>query len=119
MGWQRWQTRSTEARFARIDPTPPVRDLPPAPVPAPAPASEPPAASDPSAQPIPSAPVSTVPPVSEAAESPGPPPDSQRNASIEVNVPNGEAGMAVQVVASERTWVSITVNGRSVFSGTL
>jgi hypothetical protein len=27
--------------------------------------------------------------------------------------------MAVQVVASERTWVSITVNGRSVFSGTL
>jgi hypothetical protein len=27
--------------------------------------------------------------------------------------------MAVQVVASEQTWVSITVNGRSVFSGTL
>jgi hypothetical protein len=27
--------------------------------------------------------------------------------------------MAVQVVATEKTWVSITVNGRSVFSGTL
>jgi len=45
--------------------------------------------------------------------------DPPKRASIEVNVPQDAPGMAVQVVASEKTWVSITVNGRSVFSGIL
>ena len=56
-------------------------------------------------------------PVSSAITEPAAEPP--KRASIEVNVPQEAPGMAVQVVASEKTWVSITVNGRSVFSGIL
>ncbi len=41
--------------------------------------------------------------------------------SVELQVPaaNGNAGMKIALVASQQTWVSITANGRQVFSGVL
>jgi hypothetical protein len=39
---------------------------------------------------------------------------------VELRVPEGSTnGMAVQIVASQDTWVQITANGKKVFSGTL
>ena len=94
MGWQKWQTQVAERAAA------------PQPLSAPSPA--------PVAAPPPSQPVTT------ALADPNTPP-SGSSSTIELAVPPGSAGggMAVRVVAFKKTWLSIAVNGRSVFSGTL
>jgi cytoskeleton protein RodZ len=109
MGWQRWQKAGQEVSAGYRPPAAPI----PADTPAPAPAAPPATESGAAMAPAPTQAVSTT------GQDPASSPDGARNASIQVNVPNGAEGMAVQVVATEKTWVSITVNGRSVFSGTL
>jgi cytoskeleton protein RodZ len=93
MGWQAWLTRQAAEPTSLVELRPPPLATP----------SEPTSAS----------------PVSATAPAPEPASDTG-SAAGELNAPgNDGSGMAVQVVASERTWVSITVNGHSVFRGTL
>jgi cytoskeletal protein RodZ len=102
MGWQRWRNGSTDELRIFAESSPPLNE--------PAQATTPPAGSEPEpAQPA--SPVSTT-----AAES-----TEATPTAIELSVPgsNGATGMAVRVVASEKTWLSINVNGHSVFRGLL
>jgi cytoskeletal protein RodZ len=111
MGWQRWQVRLAQEDIAPVAP-PPAAAPPPEPIAA---ATEPPptVASSQSAPSAPAQAITTAPASTESA------PANPQNASIDLKMPEGSEGMAVQVVATEQTWVSITVNGRSVFSGML
>jgi cytoskeleton protein RodZ len=101
VGWQRWFAGGSAPELAaEYQPPPSIPMSQPAP-PAAAPAVEPAAQV----------------PASDSADQP--PAGDTPKAAIELNMPQSTQGMAVRVVASERTWVSITVNGRSVFSGVL
>ena len=94
MGFQKWQAQVAERAYT---PAPTVR------VPEPAAPAVPPAVT-----------------ASMGEIEPSTPP-SGSSSTIELAVPPGRegGGMAVRIVAFKETWLSITVNGRKVFSGTL
>lgn len=97
VGWQRWMTPAAD------EPRPLARE----------PRTEAPPPQDTPSRAAPAQP--TMEPASHGSE-----PTPANAAAIELNVPGGDpSGMAVRLVATETTWVSITVNGHSVFRGTL